>query len=59
MFDMEKDQSRKEAQADGKFVKVPGGAFLMGGYEYDFEQRVRIVYAFFEKPSILKNNVHV
>lgn len=44
IFDEEKEQSQKGAVTDGKFVKIPASAFLMGGYEYDFVQPVRVVY---------------
>lgn len=44
IFDTEKEQSPKEAVTDGKFVKIPAGAFLMGGYEFSDEQPVRVVY---------------
>ena len=44
IFDEEKAQSRKEAETDGKYVKIPAGSFLMGGYEFGDEQPVRVVY---------------
>jgi len=44
IFDQEREASREGAAVDGKFVKIPAGAFLMGGYEYDGEQPVRVVY---------------
>ena len=44
IFDEEKAQSRKEAETDGKYVKIPAGPFLMGGYEFGNEQPVRVVY---------------
>jgi len=44
IFDAEKKESQKAALIDGKFVKIPAGAFLMGGYHYEDEQPVRIVY---------------
>ncbi|MBU1055064.1 MAG: SUMF1/EgtB/PvdO family nonheme iron enzyme [Proteobacteria bacterium] len=44
IFDAEKDQSQKYVIADDKFVRIPAGAFLMGGYERDLEQPVRVVY---------------
>jgi len=46
IFDEEREVSQREAgaESDGKFVKVPAGAFLMGGYEYGRERPVRVVY---------------
>ena len=33
IFDTEKEYSKKEVVTDGKFVKIPAGAFFMGDYE--------------------------
>ena len=44
IFDAEMKRSLDHAEMDGKFVKIPAGAFLMGGYEYGIEQPVRIIY---------------
>ena len=44
IFDAQKAQTQEKAVVDGKFVRVPAGAILMGGYGFDDEQPVRIVY---------------
>ena len=43
IFDEEKRNSQN-TEIDGKFVRIPDGAFLMGSYEDFFEKPVRIVY---------------
>ena len=43
IFDEEREQSQ-DTETNGKFVKIPAGAFLMGGYEFYNEQPVRVVY---------------
>ena len=42
-FDKEMKASQ-ETENNGDFVKIPAGAFLMGGYEYFNEMPVRVVY---------------
>ena len=42
-FDDELKESQ-DTETNGKFVKIRAGAFLMGSYEYGWEQPVRVVY---------------
>lgn len=44
IFDVEKERSLKEAETDGKFVKIPAGAFLMGSYITRTEMPVLVEY---------------